>query len=469
MNKRCLELSPGHASDAKSVVYVMSRDQRVRDNHALIEAQKEAIEHKLPLAVIFNLLPQTGHRRREHYEFMVKGLREVETDLKKKDIPFVVTIGSMPEKISRLAKSLSPRTIYFDFSPLRGPRDSQKKLARMVDARVVVVDTHNVIPTWVVSDKEEFAAHTIRRKIHRNIEEWCVEPDQVKKHPHQFSKKPDSATWKEIDAVVADVPKSGIKHGFESGEQAAKKTLQRFIETGIDKYAAKRNDATADAQSDLSPYLHYGQLSSLRVMLDLIDSTNKAPHLFTSLKMPSFEGTPGRGDSINAFLEELIVRKELTDNFCLHQPHYDTLQGAKDWAKDSLKKHQSDAREYVYTYDQLEKAETHDELWNAAQTQLTRSGKIHGYMRMYWAKMILAWTESPATAVKWAIQLNDTYHLDGGDPNGYVGVMWSVAGIHDRPWFERDVFGKIRFMSSNGIRKKFDTNAYIAEWSKHDG
>ena len=466
MDKRCLELSKTPNTDGKCVLYVMSRDQRAHDNHALLFAQAEAIEHKLPLVVAFNILHSSGDRRREHYEFMVAGLKEVEKTLAAKDVPFVLTTGATSSSIPSLIQELQPRSVYFDFSPLRGSRSAQKKIARSVSCRVVVVDAHNIIPVWVLSDHEEFAAHTIRRKIHRAIEDWCKEPDALKKHPYMLSKKPSSATWNDIDQIVKKVPKNGIEHDFTPGEAAAKKQLNSFITNGFDTYADGRNDASQDFQSDLSPYLHYGQISALRIVLDVIASTNAAPHIFTSLKMPSHEGKATKRDGIDAFVEELVVRKELSDNFCFYNPHYDTLNGAKDWAKDTLAKHEDDPREHVYTLDQLEKAETHDELWNAAQVQLLRSGKIHGYMRMYWAKKILEWTNKPSTAIKHAIYLNDSYHLDGGDSNGYVGVMWSIAGIHDRPWFERDVYGKIRYMTANGIAKKFDTKKYIEQWQK---
>ena len=464
LEKRSLELNNTPAEKAESVIYVMGRDQRVRDNHALLAAQAEALEQKIPLLVVFNLLKRTGYRTREQYRFMVDGLQEVEQDLKKKDIPFILTIGSMPDNVAKLAKTMRPRSIYFDFSPLRGPRRSQKELASNVDCRVIVVDTHNIIPTWVTSDKEEFAAHTIRRKIHRAIEEWCEEPGLLKKHPHSFKITPKGASWKDVDDLLRTVPASGIKHDFKPGENAARRALRTFIDSGLDKYARDRNDAATDGQSYLSPYLHYGQLSSLRIVLNILDTTSHPPHIFSSFKMPTAADTPTKSDGIDAFLEELIVRKELSDNFCLHNQQYDSLAGAREWAKQSLEKHKSDPREHVYTYEQLEAAKTHDELWNAAQLQLVKSGKIHGYLRMYWAKGFLAWTGSPSTAVKWAIRMNDTYHLDGGDPNGYVGVMWSIAGVHDRPWFERDIYGKIRYMARSGSDKKFDTKKYIELW-----
>jgi len=276
---------------------------------------------------------------------------------------------------------------------------------------------------------------------------------------------PAGATKADIEKLVENVPESGIDHDFTPGENAAHKKLSQFIETGLKKYAEGRNDALADAQSDLSPYLHYGQLSSLRVLLEIMNEKFHPPQIFTSFKMPSSEGSSSEADGIDAFIEELIVRKELSDNFCFYNKDYDNFNGAKDWAKKTLHAHKADARDAIYTKKQLDNAKTHDELWNAAQLQLKKTGKIHGYMRMYWAKKILEWTNTPETAIAWAIELNDTYHLDGGDPNGYVGIMWSIAGVHDRPWFDRNVYGTIRYMARSGSEKKFDVKEYITRWT----
>ena len=465
MTSRTLQLNSRPNTDGSCVLYVMSRDQRVNDNHALLEAQTEAIAHSLPLLVVFNLLPSTGYRKREHYEFMVAGLKEVQNDLSKLNIPFIVTIGSMTSSIRDVVKDYCPRSIYFDFSPLNGPRSAQKTIAAEVQYAVSVIDTHNVVPAWVVSDKEEYAAHTIRRKLHKTIEQWAVEPESLLKHPHSFDSAPKGQTWSEVEKIVRAMPSNGINHGFQPGEAAAIKALGDFISHRLAQYASNRNDPIRKGQSDLSPYLHYGQLSSLRILIEVMKSSTHRPHLFDSFTMPSHEGDANLSDSINSFVEELIVRKELSDNFCLYASSYDTLDAAKDWAKKTLTDHRDDPREHIYTKEQLESAQTHDELWNAAQRQLRASGKIHGYMRMYWAKKILEWTNTPETALKWTIELNDTYHLDGGDPNGYVGILWSIAGVHDRPWFNRSVYGTIRYMSTNGLKNKFDTKRYIEQWS----
>lgn len=182
-------------------------------------------------------------------------------------------------------------------------------------------------------------------------------------------------------------------------------------------------------------------------------------------KLASYEDEPTKADSINAFLEELIVRKELSDNYCFYNSNYASINGAKDWARETLEAHKDDEREYTYTQDELESAQTHDDAWNAAQNQMMKTGKMHGYMRMYWAKKILEWSKTPEHAIQAAVYLNDHYSIDGGDPNGYIGIMWSIAGVHDRAWTERPVYGKIRYMNANGLKRKFDVDEYVSMWS----
>ncbi len=463
MNSRCLVLADTPPRVADCVIYVMSRDQRVEDNHALVAAQSEALEHTLPLIVVFNLIPKLGVRAREHYEFMVAGLKELETTLANKHIPFVLMIGDLSTELGKLSQTLRPRTVYFDFSPLHGPRHAQKEFAANAECRVAVVDTHNIVPVWVTSDKQEYAAHTIRRKLHNVIEPWLVEPDTVQSHPHHYKNLAAGASWKEVDEIVRTVPACGIAVTTTSGEQAARAALTSFLDA-LDNYATGRNDPNQQAQSNLSPYLHYGQLSSLRIALTLLDVAEKPPQLLRAPKMPSISEPATRQDSIDAFIEELVVRKELSDNYCFYSPSYSSLDGAATWAQKTLAAHASDPREFTYTQKQFEEARTHDDLWNAAQLQLRKSGKMHGYMRMYWAKKILEWSDNPEQAIRTAIYLNDHYSIDGGDPNGYVGILWSIAGLHDRPWFERSIYGTIRYMSDSGLRKKFDTEQYKKDW-----
>jgi deoxyribodipyrimidine photo-lyase len=245
-----------------------------------------------------------------------------------------------------------------------------------------------------------------------------------------------------------------------------KKHLENFIANRLNTYATNRNLPNLDGQSGLSPYLHFGNVSSLRIVLELMKYCDEDPLLFRMAKLASFDGEPTIMDSINALFEELIVRKELADNYCFYNNDYDNFNGAKSWAKESLDSHKNDDRHFLYQLSELENAETHDAAWNSAQRQMMVSGKMHGYMRMYWAKKILEWSNSADEAIKNAVYLNDKYSIDGGDPNGYTGIMWSIAGVHDRPWFDRQIFGKIRYMNYEGLKRKFEIESYIKTWSK---
>ena len=449
----------------RPVLYVMSRDQRSEDNHALLAAQKHAQAHEVAVYVAFIVYRKTGYRVKQHYEFMFQGLEQVKDKLDSKNIPFIMRLSTNPRNtICELSEELGVGALYFDFNPLRGPRALRQHVSRKLDVAVYEVDTHNIVPLWEASDKEEYAAHTIRRKLHKKFSKYLEEPDILQKQTVE-TKKITSASFKEArDFIGAPALAEEYKPQFDSGETAAHQRLKDFIKKDLEDYAFERNNPTKDKTTNLSPYLHFGQISSLRVVLELkkkLDQNNLSFHAYDSVKMPNVnEGENKLKSGADALFEEIVVRKELADNYCYYQSKYDSLKGAKEWAAQTLKYHEDDEREKIYTFKELEQAKTHDNAWNAAQLQLVKKGKIHGYMRMYWAKKILEWTNKPATAIEWTIKLNDMYHLDGGDPNGYTGVMWSLAGVHDRPWTEREIFGKIRYMNEKGLKKRFDIEKY---------
>lgn len=457
----------GNGMPGSCVLYVMSRDQRIDDNHALLAAQKHAIAKKLPLAVVFCLMPGVKGRAREHYTFMLQGLQEVEAKLQDKNISFMLLIGDAYEKISAVIHHTKPDAVYFDFNPLRGPRGLQAKLANVIEGNAYVVDTHNVVPVWVASDKKEVGAYTLRPKLHRLLETYLLSPEEVVQHPYMWPGTVVSSTDLRhmIEELVQAVPSNGTKNSFVSGERAALAHLENFIATKLETYAVDRNDPSKGSQSDLSPYLHFGQISSLRVALRLQEvarSQDGDLHFLSSPKMPKPEDAKTTLlHGIDSLIEEMLVRKELADNYCMHTNSYDILEAAPSWAVASLNKHRQDVRQHLYTYDQLEAAKTHDPAWNAAQMQMTTTGKMHGYMRMYWAKKVLEWTESPEQAIEFLVKLNDFYSIDGGDPNGYAGILWSVGGVHDRPWQERAIFGVVRYMNYEGLKRKFNIDSYI--------
>ncbi len=423
------------------ILYWMSRDMRSRDNWALLYAQELAQERKEPLLVVYNLVPSYLGGGLRQFRFKIEGLRELEHELATNHIPFLVTNEDIQKDLPAIVKRYHIGGVITDFDCLRLQRQWRDSLSDRLPVAFFEADAHNVIPCWLVSPKREFAAYTIRPKIHRRLPEFLDEFPALQKHPFTLRFSLGTNDWEKMEKASplnrTVMPVSWIK----SGESAARAMLKSFIEARLKLYDTGRNDPNKSAVSDLSPYLHYGQLAAQRVALEI-------------------QRCPGSERAKEAFLEELIVRKELSDNFCFYTPTYDTFEGFPDWARRTLDEHRSDRREYLYSREEFESGQTHDDLWNAAQLEMVQRGKMHGYMRMYWAKKILEWSKIPEEALAVAIYLNDRYELDGRDPNGYTGIAWSIGGVHDRAWFERPIFGKIRYMSYNGCKSKFDVDAY---------
>ncbi len=423
------------------VVYWMSRDQRARDNWALLFAQERALQRKVPLVVAFSLSPSFLGATIRQYGFMIEGLKEVEEELAAKNISFQVMAGNPEKTIPAMISKLKAGLLVTDFDPLRIKREWKEKVRERISVPFWEVDAHNVVPCWVASHKQEFSARTFRPKIDRLLPEFKVEFPVLKKHPFSWERRA-SIPWERLSkSLRVDKSVSEVKW-IKPGEKAAKRALNSFLERKLSSYQEVRNRSELDGQSHLSPYLHFGQLSAQRVVLE----AEKAD-------VPQVDR--------EAFLEELIVRRELSDNYCFYNLYYDHFEGFPDWAKKTLNQHRSDAREYLYELEELEMGRTHDELWNSAQLEMVIRGKMHGFMRMYWAKKILEWTPSPEDALEVAIYLNDRYELDGRDPNGYTGIAWSIGGVHDRAWGSRPIFGKIRYMSYRGCARKFNVPSYI--------
>lgn len=451
LRSRIQQLSPGSSSHGKCVLYIMSREQRVRDNDALLAAQLAAQALDVPLVVGFILYPASRTRSQEHVTFLIKGLQQVAADLDERNVPFICKKESADLGAKQLIDQLEPAAVYCDFSPLSSPRTRTQKITDVATCPVFVVDTHNIVPLWVTSMKQEYAARTIRPKIHAHLSSYLHEslPD-ITQQSHTAVTGTSGQELQTFSQEV-DYQPSGIVHSFQSGEAAAHKELAAFIDNRLAGYAERRNDPSKSGLSNLSPYFHFGQLSSR--------------HAVTQVQTALAADSSLQQD-VDAFIEEVVVRKELSDNFCHYATSYTSLSGAPDWAQKTLQKHREDPREHLYSREQLEQADTHDPAWNAAQTELTTTGKMHGYMRMYWAKKVLEWSPDPDTALGTLIWLNDFYSLDGGDPNGYTGIMWSVAGVHDRPWQERPIYGTVRSMVYSGLKRKFDVQHYIDKYVK---
>ena len=427
---------------AGPVVYWMSRDQRVADNWALLYAQQLALERKTPLAVVFCLAPDFLGATVRQYGFMLRSLVYTMQGLRELEIPFYLLLGDPVKKMRSFVLEHDVAAVVTDFDPIRTKIEWRSRAAEASSAAFFEVDAHNIVPCRFASPKQEYTAATFRPKLQRLLPEFLTEFPRLTPHPfplsHRFPVFEFQSVLEQlnIDCSVGEVD------WLEPGEIPALRHIIDFIEEKLPFYDELRNDPCALGQSGASPWLHFGHISAQRIALEIVRRC-------------------GMNASSEAFLEELVVRRELSDNFCLHNPAYDRVEGFPSWARLTLAQHRVDHRSYLYSREQFENAVTHDRLWNAAQRSMVLYGTMHGYLRMYWAKKILEWSPAVGDALATAVYLNDRYQLDGRDPNGYTGIAWSLGGVHDRAWGERAVFGKIRYMNDKGCRRKFNVDAYI--------
>jgi deoxyribodipyrimidine photo-lyase len=439
IDRRSRRLAQGKRGEGP-VVYWMSRDQRAADNWALLWAQQEAISRKKGLLVVFCMVANYPGATLRHYSFMLQGLKEVQQKLGSLNIRFKILTRSAEEILPPFLRKIDAHLLVSDFDPLRIKQQWKKKLTAELTVPFFEVDSHNILPAWVVSEKKEYAAYTLRPKVKRLLDDYLTDIPIINKHPFNCETASMAVDVDGLAAGVAD--KSPVKGDMmEAGEAAAHRALDG-ISRKLQGYGDDRNNPCVNGQSGMSAYLHFGQLSPQRLAWTVSRS-----------RLPA--------ETKEVFLEELVVRRELSDNFCYYEPGYDSFDGFPEWARKTLDQHRNDKRDYLYSLEEFEQGQTHEELWNACQIDMVQSGKLHGYLRMYWAKKILEWTPDPETALEYAITLNDRYSLDGRDPNGYTGIAWSIGGVHDRAWRERAVFGKIRFMNEAGCRRKFDVQGYI--------
>ena len=397
--KRIFEFQKTNFLNDGHVIYLCEREIRLKENFALQFAHKTAKDLNLPLKIIY---PQRIFDYQPKQNFIDNQVKKVQADFKNFDMNFEI-VNSNDFKI--YLKNQKIAVLIIDFNPILN-RDWLRELS----CKIYEVDGHNIVPARFVSEKQEYNAATLRRKIYYQMFEFLTEYQTI------YNIKT------EADEVLED-----------------------FIQNKLPYYYDFKNNPAKNVLSDLSRYINLGFISSQKVALDVIradtDDKNK-----------------------ESFLEELVIRKELADNFCLYCNDFKTFTCIPDWAKHSLEVHDNDIRTYLYSIDQLEKANTHDVLWNACQKQLMCEGKIHGYLRMYWAKKIQEWSENSQTALKNAIYLNDKYSYDSPSSSGYTGILWAIGGLHDRAFRNFSVTGKIRRMTKNSIEKKFNIYEYIEKY-----
>jgi deoxyribodipyrimidine photo-lyase len=436
--------------DGRCVVYWMQRAQRAGDNPALDLAIDAGNALRKPVVVFFGLHAFVERANLRHYQFLVEGLPELAEGLERRGVGVVVR-RSPDHQLLPFLDEVKPALVIGDENPLRQPERWRQTIAAAIRVPLWTVDADVVVPSALLL-KEQYAARTIRPRIHARLDEFLVAPRarraavpwRAPKGLHRL--RPSLAL---LDGLPCDRSVAAVRD-LTGGRTEGRRHLRAFVRERLATYDEDRNHPERDRTSRLSPYLHFGQLGPREIVRAVRDA-----------------GLPGSAAA--PFLEQLIVRRELAVNFVRFNPRYDSLDGCEPWALHTLARHARDRRPVLYTADQLEAAETHDPLWNAAQRQMVESGWMHGYVRMYWAKKILEWTRAPDEAFDLAVVLNDRHLLDGRDPNGYANIAWAIGGKHDRPWPERPVTGTIRWMSFASTSKKFNARDYIARWEGAGG
>ncbi len=437
------------SAKGKTVVYWMQRAQRGVDNRALDCAIAVGNALGLPVVAYFAGVSNFPHGVLRGYVFLNEGLRDVEADLAKRNVSFVLRNAPREDWLT-FFKDVEAAIVIGDENPMRVPEGWRRHVADKIKVPFWTVDADVIVPMKRF-DKAQYAAYTMRPRLWKMLPEY-VEPYENPKALHAW-KKPRgfvaddpaadmTAGWKDLDRSVGGVPE------LPGGAHAAEARLKLFTSKMLGGYAETRNHPEVDGTSLLSPYLHFGHISPVRILLAVEEAVAKDKSL---------------RESADSFLDEMVTWRELCVNYVKYNPHYDDPGCAEPWAVTTVEKHDHDVRGPIYTPQQMEQCATGDELWNAAQRQGIRHGWMHNLLRMYWAKKILEWSPSNAEAMKTAIYLNDKYFIDGRDPGGYGGIAWAMYGKFDRPWGERKVFGKIRYMSGASTGKKFNSKLYIAQ------
>jgi deoxyribodipyrimidine photo-lyase len=440
---RLQRLNTHDARGGDYILYWMQQSQRASFNPALEYAIQRANEAKLPLLVGFGLMDGYPEANVRHYRFMLEGLQETQRTLARRGIPFVVQRGNPADVALKLARHAA--LVVCDRGYLRHQKQWRETVATKAACPVIQVECDVVVPVQAASNKAEFAARTLRPKLHRLWNAYLVElaPTPLKTDSLGLGVK--GLDLSDLDGVLAklDLDRSvpPVSHRFQGGTSEAKRLLRKFLSQHLPEYQESRPHPETTHVSHMSKYLHFGQVSPVEVALAAREA-KAADH------------------QRDSFLEELIIRRELAQNFAEYTPHYDSYECLPEWARKTLAEHRSDERHHQYTREQLERSRTHDPYWNAAMREMRYTGYLHNAMRMYWGKKILEWSSTPEHGYRVALALNNTYLLDGRDANSYANIGW-VFGLHDRPWGRREIFGTIRYMSAGGLERKADMEAYL--------
>lgn len=441
--------------DGRYVLYWAQINRRVESNQALSFAVDLGNRHGLPVLVYEGLTCSYPHANDRLHTFILEGVPDTAGKLAKLTIGYAFHLrrrrSDPDDALYRVAADAA--ALVTDDFPTFIIREHNRRVPEKLDIPYYAVDSSCVVPMAHFT-KQEYAAYTIRPKIHKVLRERLTPiPALHVKHPFVGAACPELHTEVAAENIAALVASCEIDHSvapsadLRGGRKEAERRLQIFLEDNLRRYARYNREPSAHATSELSAYLHFGCISSLEIALAVRAYAEE--HKLIA----------------DEFLEQLIVRRELAFNFARFSPQLDSLDALPSWARASLAKHAADRRDPTYTREEFERAQTHDALWNATQTELLTRGVIHGYYRMYWGKKIIEWSATHEEALQTMIYLHDRYALDGRDPNTYTNILWCF-GLHDRPWFERPIFGMIRYMNLEGMKRKTNVDAYVREMSQ---
>ncbi len=460
IQERMHRLNGKELKRGKFVLYWMQQAQRAQYNPALDFARTQAEAFSLPLVVLFVITPDYPHANLRHYNFMLQGLSETIHTLNSSGIETIITKGKWVETVVKAAQDAA--LLITDRGYLRYLRDCRRQIAEKIDCQMLEVESEVLIPVELLMQKEAYNAKVLRDKIHKFLQ---ISGPRLTRE-FELTSVLSQADPNLSPDLYSLMPRTDMKVSatdyYQGGHSEAVKHLNYFIRNLLADYQERRNDPGTDCQSKLSPYLHFGQISVLEILDHVISALGLSPMEFWHLVITHKPGThpDQKINSALTLFEEMIVRRELSMNFCHFNDDYDQYSVLPAWARSTLREHSADPRPYIYGIDALEKAETHDPYWNAAQLEMLKTGKMHGYMRMYWGKKLIEWTTDPEDAFAIAQYLNDKYELDGRDPNGYAGIAWCF-GKHDRAWQSNPISGNVRIMKDSGLKRKFDMAGYL--------
>lgn len=426
------------------VLYWMQQSQRAEENEALAYAVEAANHLKVPVLVVFALMDDYPEANLRHYTFMLEGLRETQRTLRSRGIQLAVVPGAPHAVVPALAAEA--RLLVCDRGYLRHQKQWRREIAAAVACAAVQVEADVVVPLEEASGRAEYAARTLRPKLSRQLPKFMELPAPVEAKKSSLDIPVQQLSLDHLEKALGSLriqaTPGGVSRFFRGGTSEAKKRFDQFLTEFFPRYAAVRNQPQVEGVSHMSPYLHFGQISPVW----LAHMAAQAPG--------------ATEESRESFLDELIVRRELAMNFVEYTAEYDTYDALPRWARETLQAHGQDTREPCYSLEELERAQTHDPYWNAAMREMVHTGYMHNYLRMYWGKKVLEWSPSPEEAYTRLLSLNNKYFLDGRDANSYANVGW-IFGLHDRPWFNRTIFGTVRYMAASGLERKCDIRGYV--------